>query len=78
MPLVACGGKHWNRKGFNNVPEGTILKSAGEALAQTVWILVATGYFVTAATLTVQYYDGVPWEQAIVNDWEVRALVRFL
>jgi len=70
MPGVACGK--------NEVPERTILNSAGEALSHTVWILVATGYFVTAATLTVQYYDGVPWEQAIVNDWEVRALVRFL
>ena len=64
--------------GKNSAPEGTVLRSAGEALAQTVWILAATGSIVTAATVTVQYYAGVPWEQAIANDWEVRALLRFL
>jgi len=71
MPGVACMVE-------NKVPEGTFLNSAGEALAQTVWIMVATGYFVTSATLTVQYYAGVPYGQAIVNDWEARTSAKYV
>ena len=57
--------------GENTAPEGSYLKSAGEALAQTYCILFITAMFVTAVTVSFQFYAGVRWDQAIVNDWEV-------
>ena len=63
--------------GKNTAPEGSYLWSAGEALAQTYCILFITAIFVTAVTVSFQFYAGVRWDQAIVNDWEVRTMPCF-
>ena len=56
----------------NPAPPGTWLHSTAEAIAKTMLILMITAMFVTAATVSTQFYAGVRWDQAIVNDWEVR------
>jgi len=63
--------------GKNTAPEGSYLWSAGEALAQTYCILFITALIVTAVTVSFQFYAGVRWDQAIVNDWEVRTMPCF-
>ena len=44
------------------------------AAERTVNVLVATGVSVTAVTVAFQFYAGVPWDQAMLNDWEVSCI----